>query len=978
MASRRPPRRTVTDGSPVPLPFSVPPAEAGVPAFSAADSTGSVVAARRRRKTPVWQTATLWLGGLLAFGAVAFGIWSASRPVEVVRSLTLRLPPDPTVQEMTPLQFRVGVAGQGVAQQDVRYQLINPPAGATLDASTGDLSWTPTEQQGPGRFPLMIRIEAAGPTPLADEGQVVVTVTETPRPPVFDPIPEQTIDGVSAVSLVVRAADPDLPASSVTYSLDDDNPAGAAIDPVSGRFTWTPAGSLASMTTFTIRATESGPDGQSALQSIVFRNPQPQRPADLLAAVAADLEKAGLTATASERERLPIFPTIPRSLSVTDPDGEGGGGPAEEVIFVRFSDAASLAAAVENLPNDPDKIFGREQATERPLNLYRTDDSLVLYAGDHRLILDALAVNAGVAFASLVPKPMVAEAPPTPQDVQTLLKLAQKKTLFNTKQYPEIRKIFADRFERDHADQIGFAFGSDAAAMREWLDAHTDIKEELYTAIDPQHDDVVAALRLFAQLKTEFPKQIEAYAELAIATAVTWDRERGDIYEYGHHARRTHSNYGGELLDGVGNFKFLVEAEPQMQGRAQYLPWEFLVHLVNHRTPKTERFWAMQNYGNNRAMFGKIYSNVPYDDEMLRTSSAVCKLAGQDYVLPDILRLGGVCAMQADFAARVGKSMGVPAEYVGGESIYGDRHAWVMWVELKSVSKAGISFTLESHGRYRGDKFYVGDLDDPHTGVQITDRDLELRLQTVGINPVAARQARLIMKAYPLLRDAQGEDDKPMGTADQIVFLQNVIDLSPGNEQAWYALAALARDGDFVGKDRRLMQKSFDNLFRTFGNFPDFTWLVFDDLVRFFDNPRQRNQLYEKLVALYESAGRPDLACEARLRLSDHLVAEGSTTDAINGLAYTIKKFPDEGRYVPRLLDKLETVAAGIPGTDAKLVQFYTEFLPAIPRTRGGDPSKYCMEMYERAIALFQQHNQPQLAQALSIELAKVRAGGTR
>ncbi len=72
--------------------------------------------------------------------------------------------------------------------------------------------------------------------------------------------------------------------------------------------------------------------------------------------------------------------------------------------------------------------------------------------------------------------------------------------------------------------------------------------------------------------------------------------------------------------------------------------------------------------------------------------------------------------MQADFAARVAKSLLVPAEYVGGEANSGGLHAWVMWVEVKSVNKDAVAFTLESHGRYFGDNYYVGTLLDPKTG----------------------------------------------------------------------------------------------------------------------------------------------------------------------------------------------------------------------------------------------------------------------
>ena len=102
------------------------------------------------------------------------------------------------------------------------------------------------------------------------------------------------------------------------------------------------------------------------------------------------------------------------------------------------------------------------------------------------------------------------------------------------------------------------------------------------------------------------------------------------------------------------------------------------------------------------------------------------------------------------------------------------------------------------------------------------------------------------------------------------------------------------------------------------------------------------------------------------------------TGEAIEGLAYTIKKFPDEGRYVPRLLDRLEAICAELPELSTQLVRFYTEFLPAIPRSRGSDPSKYCLEMYERAIALFRANGQPQLAAALSAELTKIQASQRR
>ena len=81
-----------------------------------------------------------------------------------------------------------------------------------------------------------------------------------------------------------------------------------------------------------------------------------------------------------------------------------------------------------------------------------------------------------------------------------------------------------------------------------------------------------------------------------------------------------------------------------MQGRGQWLPWEFLVHVINHRTPEKERQWALQNYFNKRSMFGRCYKDVPYDYEMLNSQSKVAKMNEKEYNLPNLKSFGGVCA----------------------------------------------------------------------------------------------------------------------------------------------------------------------------------------------------------------------------------------------------------------------------------------------------------------------------------------------
>lgn len=555
-------------------------------------------------------------------------------------------------------------------------------------------------------------------------------------------------------------------------------------------------------------------------------------------------------------------------------------------------------------------------------------------------------------------------------DLTEVLVAHKDQSLFKIKYYPNLRKLFATRFATSYDAEIRDAYAGDYDAIQAWFEKYPDIREEFYTAIKPEFDDVKAALSLFAELYRKFPDRLHSYADLAIAISVTWDKPKGGVYDYAHHQSRTKSTMPDGLAEAVDNFEYIVKAESFMQGRGQYLPWEFMTLLVDHRTPVAEREWALANYVSRRAGFGQCYKEVPYDHEMLDTKSEVCKLAGKPYSLPMIKQFGGVCAMQADFAARVGKSIGVPAAYVRGKSAYGDNHAWVMWVELQNITPSSISFTLESFGRYFGDKYYVGTLSDPQTGQEITDRDLELRLYQVGVSAIAKRHAALLMEVYPEIAEVS-----TFKIADRLAYLGAVLTVGPGNEAAWSEVAHLSGSEEVGKTHKKQMARTLDNLFRTFANYPDFTWKVFDDLIAYEKGLPAKTLLYERLVVLYESAGRPDLACEARMKLAEYQVEMGKMVDAVNGLAFTVRKFPDEGRYVPQLIDKMELICASAPDAAQLMLPFYTSILPLIPKTRGTRPSQFCIEMHERAIARFQEYGQLQGAQLLQGQLASIRAG---
>jgi hypothetical protein len=108
-------------------------------------------------------------------------------------------------------------------------------------------------------------------------------------------------------------------------------------------------------------------------------------------------------------------------------------------------------------------------------------------------------------------------------------------------------------------------------------------------------------------------------------------------------------------------------------------------------------------------------------------------------------------------------------------------------------------------------------------------------------------------------------------------------------------------------------------------------------------------------------------------------VAEGKQpAAAASGLAQTIKKFPDEGRYVPRLMAKLKDVCGQFPAGKEYLAKTYLELLRKVNPKRGDEVTKYFIQLSADALAFFEKEKKTK--EAAEIErirnAAGVRSGG--
>jgi|GEM_PF-1379179 len=146
---------------------------------------------------------------------------------------------DLTVFEGVAVSFQASASDADLPANGLGFSLVNAPAGATIDAASGLFSWTPAEAQGPGSFTMSVRVTDDGTPPLSHQRSFTITVRESNRLPVIEPIGNKTVEEETELRFTAVATDPDLPANGLVYSLVN-APSGAAIHATSGLFTWTP------------------------------------------------------------------------------------------------------------------------------------------------------------------------------------------------------------------------------------------------------------------------------------------------------------------------------------------------------------------------------------------------------------------------------------------------------------------------------------------------------------------------------------------------------------------------------------------------------------------------------------------------------------------------------------------------------------------------------------------------------------------
>ena len=175
-----------------------------------------------------------------------------------------------TVNEGSALAFTAKAVDLDVPANVLTFSLDpGAPSAATI-TTAGAFTWMPTEADGPGNYPVTVRVRDDGSPVLSAFETITITVNEVNTAPTLGPIGNRTVSSGSEVSFTVEATDPDLPRQTLTFSLDSGAPAGASIDSMIGLFTWmAPAGASAT-NSFTVRVTDSSSSPLSAFETFTI------------------------------------------------------------------------------------------------------------------------------------------------------------------------------------------------------------------------------------------------------------------------------------------------------------------------------------------------------------------------------------------------------------------------------------------------------------------------------------------------------------------------------------------------------------------------------------------------------------------------------------------------------------------------------------------------------------------------------------
>ncbi len=294
--------------------------------------------------------------GLSDRRAITITVNHVNRPPQIVAVA------DQTIKENQPLTFQLSAGDPDQEDQDrLIFSAPSLPQGAQLDPSSGAFSWTPTYEQS-GTYTITFVVSDGQ---YSDSTTATFTVVHVNRPPALATIGTREINENETLTFTLQGSDPDREDAGQLTFYARGLPEGAAFDPQTRTFSWTPTFEQAGTYTVTLGVQDAA--GLSDEETVTLTVNHVNRPPRL--EPIADL-------TVDENQPLNL------QLSGSDPDRE---------------DAGQLRYGIANLPEGAsiDAATGRfqwtpsfDQAGEYTLNAMVQDPAGLSARQNFRIVVN--------------------------------------------------------------------------------------------------------------------------------------------------------------------------------------------------------------------------------------------------------------------------------------------------------------------------------------------------------------------------------------------------------------------------------------------------------------------------------------------------------------------------------------------------------------------------------------------------------------
>ncbi len=190
---------------------------------------------------------------------------------EVNLAPALTVPGPQTISALSTLTVTNLATDPDLPAQTLIFALVSAPGGVNVNPGSGVLTWTPTLVQAPSTNTIVVRVTDNGPSNLSATQSFQVIVTDLNFAPVLAAIGNKSVTEGSLLTFTATATDSNQPSQTIAFTLDAGAPAGAAINPTNGVFTWTPTLAQGpSNYTVTVRVTDSGAPALDGFETITI------------------------------------------------------------------------------------------------------------------------------------------------------------------------------------------------------------------------------------------------------------------------------------------------------------------------------------------------------------------------------------------------------------------------------------------------------------------------------------------------------------------------------------------------------------------------------------------------------------------------------------------------------------------------------------------------------------------------------------